>query len=101
MAALKDKDRSAEFCRRCRVCGIKGISLHSYRYAWAERAYEAGIPERFAQAALGHSSIAVHHAYARKAYVVCPPLEIPNDKVIPLTQPKTEDKTENIARTTG
>jgi hypothetical protein len=27
-------------CRRLR---IKGISLHSYRYAWAERAKTAGI----------------------------------------------------------
>jgi integrase len=27
------KDRAAEFARRCRVCGIKGISLHSYRFS--------------------------------------------------------------------
>src|SRR4051794_12000168 len=30
--------RSAEFRRRCRVVGITGISLHSYRHAWAQRA---------------------------------------------------------------
>ena len=47
------KDRSAEFCRRCRLLGIKEVSLHSYRYAWAERAKVAGMPERFAQQALG------------------------------------------------
>src|SRR5579859_131451 len=40
--------RSAEFCRRLRTVDLKGISLHSYRYAWAERAYEAGYPERWA-----------------------------------------------------
>ena len=34
--------RSSEFCRRCRVAGVKGVSLHSYRYAWAERARSAG-----------------------------------------------------------
>lgn len=43
-------------------------------------------PERFAQAALGHASRAVHYAYARKAHVVCPPLENANNKIIPLMQ---------------
>jgi integrase len=61
--------RSAEFCRRCHLLGIIGISLHSYRYAWAERAFSVGYPERFAQAALGHDSRAIHHAYARKSVV--------------------------------
>lgn len=41
-ALMKDKDRSAEFCRRCRLLKIEGVSLHSYRYAWAERAFQAG-----------------------------------------------------------
>jgi integrase len=54
--------------------GIKGVSLHSYRYAWAERAKKAGYPERFAQEALGHNSKAVHRAYARKAQVELPSL---------------------------
>ena len=49
--------------------------MHSYRYAWAERAKTAGYPERFAQVALGHNSKAVHRAYARKAQVTLPPLE--------------------------
>lgn len=83
MASLSDNDRAAEFSRRCRLLGIKGISLHSFRYAWAERAYAAGYPERFAQAALGHSSRAVHNAYARKADFVCPPLENNGADVIP------------------
>ena len=67
--------RSAEFCRRCRLLGLKGVSLHSYRYAWAERAKTAGYPERFAQAALGHNSKAVHRAYAKRALVKIPALE--------------------------
>jgi len=52
-----------------------GITLHSYRYSWAERAKTCGYPERFAQEALGHNSKAVHRAYARKAQVVIPTLE--------------------------
>jgi hypothetical protein len=48
--------------------------LHSYRYAWAERARVAGYPERFAQEALGHNSKAVHRAYARHAKVIVPSL---------------------------
>ena len=75
-------DRASEFNRRCRACGIEGVTLHSYRYAWAERAYQLGYPERYAQAALGHSSQAMHHAYARGAQVECPPL----DDFITLTQ---------------
>jgi integrase len=67
--------RSAEFRRRCRVAGVTGVSLHSYRYAWAQRAKAAGYPQRFAQAALGHSSRAVHEAYARNAFVICPALD--------------------------
>lgn len=61
--------------RRVATVGITGVSLHSYRYAWAERAMEAGYPERFAMQALGHSSKAVHRAYARKAQVTVPSLE--------------------------
>ena len=67
--------RSAEFRRRCRIAGIAGVSLHSYRHAWAQRAKVCGYPQRFAQAALGHSSRAVHEAYARGAFVVCPSLD--------------------------
>jgi integrase len=67
--------RSAEFRRRCRVAGVPGVSLHSYRYAWAHRAKACGYPQRFAQQALGHSSRAVHEAYARDALVVCPSLD--------------------------
>ena len=51
------------------------MTLHSYRYAWAERAIIAGYPERFAQLALGHNSKAVHRAYAKRAQVTLPPLE--------------------------
>jgi integrase len=75
VSTLDSVARSAEFHRRCRLLGFKGVSLHSYRYAWAERAFAVGYPERFAQAALGHDSRAIHHAYARQARVVCPPLE--------------------------
>jgi integrase len=69
------KDRSAEFRRRCKILEIEGVSLHSYRYAWAERAKTAGYPERFAQEALGHNSKAVHRAYAKRALVKIPSLE--------------------------
>jgi len=49
--------------------------LHSYRHAWAQRAKTCGYPQRFAQAALGHSSRAVHEAYAKAAVVLCPSLD--------------------------
>jgi integrase len=64
-----------------------GVTLHSYRYAWAERARKAGYPERFAQEALGHNSKAVHRSYARRAQVTLPTLEEYERKIIPLQQP--------------
>ena len=73
LASLKAEDRATEFKQRCDGLGIKGISMHSYRYGWAERAQVAGYPERFAQKALGHNSKAVHRAYARRAQVTLPP----------------------------
>ena len=89
LAGVDASARSSEFSRRCRTVGIKGVSLHSYRYAWAERAKEAGYPERWAQAALGHSSRAVHQAYARGADFPCPSLEEFNAKIIALPLPPT------------
>jgi integrase len=71
---VRAADRATEFKQRCDGLGIKGVTLHSYRYAWAERAKTAGYPERFAQEALGHNSKAVHRAYARKAKVELPSL---------------------------
>jgi integrase len=74
LRTVRAGDRATEFKQRCEGLGITGISLHSYRYAWAERAKKAGYPERFAQEALGHNSKAVHRAYARKAQVELPAL---------------------------
>jgi integrase len=56
---------------------LSGMSLHSYRYAWAERALKCGFPERFAQQAFGHNSKAVHRAYAysKHAEVTVPSLD--------------------------
>ena len=73
--AWNSDNRSSEFCRRCRMLGIKGKSLHSYRYAWAQRARAAGMPEREAMNHLGHESKAIHAAYAGGAQVALLPLE--------------------------
>ena len=84
IALQKYKDRAAEFCRRCRLLKVKGVSLHSYRYGWAGRAAQAGYPQRFAQAALGHASAAVHAAYSRHAVVTTPSLEeYEHGKIVP------------------
>ncbi len=67
--------RAKYFRRRIDGLGITGITLHSYRYAWAERAKSCGFPERFAQEALGHSSKLIARAYAKKAKILVPPLD--------------------------
>ncbi len=67
--------RASKFRKRCLGLGIQGVTLHSYRYAWAERAKEVGMPLREAMAYLGHNSKAIHQAYADKIEVVTLPLE--------------------------
>ena len=74
LITVREADRATEFRQRCKGLRIEGVTLHSYRYAWAERAKVVGYPERFAQEALGHNSKAVHRAYAKNAQVVLPSL---------------------------
>ena len=74
LRTVRSCDRATEFKQRCTGLGIKGVTLHSYRYAWAERAKTAGYPERFAQVNLGHNSKAMARAYSRKAPVEMPSL---------------------------
>ena len=74
LRTVRAGDRATEFKQRCDGLGIKGVSLHSYRYAWAERAKTAGYPERYAQVNLGHNSKAMTRAYSRKAPVEMPSL---------------------------
>jgi integrase len=88
---VRPGDRATEFKQRCEGLEIHGVTLHSYRYAWAERARKAGYPERFAQEALGHNSQAVHRAYAKRAQVTLPSLQqyegnAAAENIIPLTQ---------------
>ncbi len=84
MARIKENHRAKMFIKRLRTVGITGISMHSYRYAWAERAKTVGMPERFAQQALGHSSKAFVRAYSKKAKVVVPSLEDYERKIVPM-----------------
>jgi len=87
---MHEKHRAKEFKRRCVGLDIEGVTLHSYRYAWAERAKTAGYPERFAQQALGHNSKAWARAYSKKAQVLLPPLEEYENKIIQLHSQQVE-----------
>ena len=42
LRSVRPGDRATEFKQRCEGLGIKGMSLHCYRYAWAERALKCG-----------------------------------------------------------
>jgi integrase len=75
LSSVRAGDRATEFKQRCRQLKIEDVTLHCYRYAWAERAKSAGMPERFAMENLGHNSKAVHRAYAKRALVKIPSLE--------------------------
>ena len=100
LARVREADRATEFRQRCRGLGIEGVTLHSYRYAWAERAKKAGYPERFAQMALGHNSKAWARAYSKRAQVVIPPLEdferAQNErKIVPLSLARSDSSSDN------
>jgi len=75
LAQRDEKVRASRFRKRCDRLGFTNISLHSYRYAWAQRAKMAGMPMREAMAHLGHGSKAVHHTYSASAEVITLPLE--------------------------
>ena len=87
---LSEDERASHFRKVCLRVGVSGVTLHSYRYSWAERAYAAGMPEREAQAHLGHGSRAIHRAYARNAAIVTLPLEhyetVKAAKLVPFAQ---------------
>lgn len=87
LSTVPESNRAALFRYHCQKAGVTGITLHCYRYAWAERAKMAGMPERFAQAALGHNSKAIHRAYAKKAIIIAPSLEDYEKKMIPAAAP--------------
>ncbi len=76
IARLGEGDRATYFTLRCRTLGITGISLHSFRYSWAERAAAVGMPERFAMMALGHKSRAIHQAYSKNLATTIESLEV-------------------------
>jgi len=76
LIAVREADRATEFKQRCEGLGIDGVTLHSYRYAWAERSADNGYPERYAQRVLGQNSKIVHRAYAKKAQGELPSLEL-------------------------
>jgi integrase len=86
LARIKHNHRAKMFIKRLKTVGLKGsgISLHSYRYAWAERAKVVGMPERYAQQALGHNSKAFARAYSKNAKVVVPSLEEYESKIVQL-----------------
>jgi hypothetical protein len=75
LAQQNEKVRASRFRKCCDRLGFTNISLHSYRYAWAERAKTASMPLREAMAHLGHGSKAVHQAYSASAEIITFPLE--------------------------
>ncbi len=92
LITLAEKRRATRFFKTCRQLEIEGVTLHSYRYAWAQRAKQCGYPERWARTALGHGSHAVHEAYAAHADVVCPSLETYEEKIISLHEAELNNK---------
>ena len=82
LAELTASERAAWFRHKLDAVKITGISLHSYRYAWAERARQAGYPEQYAMQALGHHCEAVHRSYGKKAKVKLPSLEEFESKIV-------------------
>lgn len=44
LKSVRSGDRATEFKQRCEGLGIKGVTLHSYRYAWAGTGQDVRLP---------------------------------------------------------
>jgi integrase len=98
LRTVRAGDRATEFKQRCVGLKIKGVTLHSYRYAWAERAKTAGYPERYAQVNLGHNSKAMTRSYSRKAEVEMPSLsEYERQQKVIIRSHETKQVTQSVA----
>jgi hypothetical protein len=75
LTTVREADRATEFKQSCDGLVINGLTLHNYRYAWAERSAGVGYPERDAQRVPGQNSKIVHRAYARRTQRDLPSLE--------------------------
>ena len=49
LRTVRAGERATEFRQRCDGLEISGVSLHSYRYAWAERALKCAYAKRALQ----------------------------------------------------
>ena len=96
LRSVDSGDRATEFKQRCDGLGIKGVSLHSYRYAWAERAKTAGYPERYAQVNLGHGRV-LARAYSRKAPVEMPSLSEYENQQKTITGSRNTERAAQVA----
>src|SRR5581483_6947434 len=84
LGRLSSGDRASWFHYKLDKLKISGITLHSYRYAWAERARQSGYPEQYAMQSLGHGSKAAHRAYGKKAKIKLPSLQEYETKIVEL-----------------
>ena len=76
LSRVRAGNRATEFRSRCRQLRIAGVTLHSCRYAWAERAKTVGYTRNGSRRRLwGHNNKAVHRAYAKRALMKIPSLE--------------------------
>jgi integrase len=50
---MREGHRATEFKRCCRRLNIQGVTLHSYRYAWAERASDLRLPGKIRPGGFG------------------------------------------------
>lgn len=57
------KDIKRAYRTACRVAGVKGLRFHDWRHGFATDLMEAGVEERLAMRATGHTSAETHAIY--------------------------------------
>jgi len=62
LSTFKANERANRFRRRCQRAGVSGVSLHCYRYAWAERAKTVGMAKRLRNVCVLPESEPLWHA---------------------------------------
>jgi integrase len=57
------RDVKRAYNTACRIAGVSGLHLHDWRHGYATDMMEAGVEERLAMRAAGHTSADTHAIY--------------------------------------
>jgi len=76
LSLRRSDERAKTFAGVIGCLGIPKVTIHGYRFAFAERAKEAGMSTEDRMASLGHADYDMHHHYDKNAKVTPASIEV-------------------------